>query len=83
VWLHIVGFIAGGLVASAVVFAVSWAVGLPGWGPFGMAVASFVLAQILYVLWLVLMARGEARRRRSATADSLPRKQPRSAVQKG
>jgi sugar phosphate permease len=62
--LHIAGFITGAVCASVVVAVVAQASGFAGWVAIGMGAACFVLAQILYVLWLAGMARTEARRQR-------------------
>jgi hypothetical protein len=64
--LHIVGLIAGAVGASAVVVVVALAMGFSGWASIGLGLACFVLAQVLYVVWLAGMARAEARRRTSA-----------------
>jgi hypothetical protein len=82
--LHIVGFIAGALGASAVVVAVAIGASFSGWAALGMGLATLVLAQVLYVVWVAGMARGEARRRKAAAgnSDSVPAKQNRTAVQK-
>jgi hypothetical protein len=82
--LHIVGFIAGALGASAVVVAVAIGARFSGWAALGLGAATFALAQVLYVIWVAGMVRAEARRRQAATGkpDSVPVKPNHTAAQK-
>jgi high-affinity Fe2+/Pb2+ permease len=82
--LHIVGFVAGALAASAIAFAVALGGGFSGWAATGIGAACFVLAQVLYIIVLAGMERAEARRRKAADgASDTPAPKPgRSAVQK-
>jgi hypothetical protein len=70
--LHIVGFIAGALGASAVVIIIALQSGFSVWAAIGMGTACFVLAQFLYVILLAGMARVESRRRKSAAKGPEP-----------
>jgi Flp pilus assembly protein TadB len=83
--LHIVGFIAGAFALSAIVVAVAYVAGFSVWAAIGMGIASFVVAQLLYAVWLVGMARAEAQRRKSDTAgtDIAHAKPNRRVAQKG
>jgi hypothetical protein len=81
--LHILGFIAGALGASAIVVVVAVGSGFSGLAAVGTGAASLVLAQLFYVLWLAAMERAEARRRKATVSlpDTLPQK-PTPVVQK-
>jgi hypothetical protein len=82
--LHIVGFVAGALTATAIVVAVAVGAGFSGWAAAGIGAACIVMAQVLYIIWLVGMERGEAHRRKAAggTSDTPAPKPNHSAVQK-
>lgn len=62
--MHIVLFLAGVVVATAAVVLAAWAAGLPGLAIFGLGAATLLVAQALYLVWIVGMAGAEARRRR-------------------
>lgn len=83
--MQIVGFVFGALGMSAIVVAVARAVGFAGWPAIGMGAACFVLAQVLYLVWLAGMARAEARRRKfEAGGSGTPTAKPADGVvQKG
>lgn len=82
--MHIIGFVLGTLCATAGAAMVAVAMGFPGSTVFKLAAASFVLAQLLYVVWVVAMAQIEARRRTLQGSDegSAPSKPAQGVVQK-
>jgi tellurite resistance protein TehA-like permease len=82
--LHIIGFVLGSVAIAAGVAAVGVATGFSGWAAFGLAVASFVLAQFLYLLWVAAMAVFESRRNKLRGPEAgAPAKPPQRVVQKG
>ncbi len=81
--MHIIAFILGSCLVSAGVAAVAIGMGHSGWGAFGFAVASFVLAQMLYLVWIVWMAQVASRRKPLGQDSSTPAEQVQAAVQKG
>jgi hypothetical protein len=83
--LHIVSFILGALGVSAIVVAVAFGAGFSGWPAIGMGAAAFVLAQVLYVVWLAGMARGETKNPKGELggSDAPSAKQNGGVVQKG
>jgi hypothetical protein len=81
--LHIVAIVLGSFAISAAVVAVGVAMGFSGGAAFGLGVASFALAQGLYLVFVAAMARAERLRRQSARPDvSAPAKPGQSVVQK-
>ncbi|AZL58138.1 hypothetical protein EI545_04355 [Tabrizicola piscis] len=83
--MHIIGFVVGSAIVAAGVAAAAVAMGYSGWGAFGLAAASFVVGQLLYVAWVAAMAQSEARRRKlqGAEASGLPAKPAQNVAQKG
>jgi hypothetical protein len=83
--LHIISFVLGALGVSALVVAVANGAGFAGWPAFGMGAACFVLAQVLYLVWLAGMARAEAQRRKTSVggAEPVSTKPNGGVVQKG
>jgi hypothetical protein len=80
--LQIVGFILGALGVAAIAAAVAYGAGFSGWHSIGMGAACFVLAQVLYIIWLAGMARAEARRKQSDASGSATEQRP-NLAQKG
>jgi hypothetical protein len=80
--LQIVGFILGALGVAAIAAAVAYGAGFSAWPAIGIGAASFVLAQVLYVVWLAGMARAEARRKQSDASGSATEPR-RNLAQKG
>ncbi|MGL4237193.1 hypothetical protein [Tabrizicola sp.] len=83
--MHVISFFFGAVGASVIVGLVAHGAGFSGWPAIGMGAACFVLAQVLYLVWLAGMARAEARRRKSEAdgSDAAATKPNRSVVQKG
>lgn len=83
--MQIIEFMLGSVAIAAGVAAVSFAMGFSGWTAFGFAVASFVVAQLLYLFWVAAMAVLEARRRKlqGPEAGAPAEKPARGVVQKG
>ncbi len=82
--MHIIGFVLGSLAMAAGVAGVSIAMGFSGWAAFGMAVASFVLAQLLYLVWVAAMALLQSRRSKLRGPEAgAPSKPAQRVVQKG
>lgn len=82
--MHIIGFVLGTIAIAAGVAAVAIGTGSSGWAALRLAVASFVLAQLLYLAWVVGMAMFEARRTKLPGPDvAAPAKPAQSVVQKG
>ncbi len=82
--MHIMGFFLGSVAFAAGVAAVGVVMGLSGWAAFGWAAASFVLGQLVYLVWVAAMAMAEARRskQRGPEADA-SEKPSQGVVQKG
>lgn len=82
--MQIMGFFLGSAAFAAGVAVVSLVMDHSGWTALGWAVASFVLAQLVYLVWVAAMAVAEARqaKRRGPEAD-VPAKPSTGVVQKG
>lgn len=64
--MHVVAVLAGVIFATVAVTVAALARGMTGWAALGLAAATVLAAQILYLVWIAGMASAEALRRRRA-----------------
>lgn len=83
--MHIIGVVLGSAFISAGMAGLAVSLGMSGWTAFGLGVAAFVTAQLLYLVWIFGMAHAEARRRKVEPADTAttPAKASQRVAQKG